>query len=260
MDRAISIEAIPALRDNYIWALSRGEQAVVVDPGDAAPVQSWLRAQGKHLAAILITHHHADHVAGLAELVCADLPVYGPAFEPIGGITRPLAEADHVELPALGLSLTVLEVPGHTRGHIAYFTQAHSPPLLFCGDTLFACGCGRIFEGTPAQLWHSLCRLAALPGDTEVYCTHEYTLSNIHFARAVEPENAALNARAKQAGELRARALPTLPSCISLERETNPFLRAHLPHVRKQAEARAGRALADEIDVFAQLREWKNNF
>ncbi|HTY99954.1 MAG TPA: hydroxyacylglutathione hydrolase, partial [Rhodocyclaceae bacterium] len=216
---------LPAFEDNYIWTLRRGGFAAVVDPGDAAPVLRHLAASGDRLCAILVTHHHADHTGGIAELLARQpVPVYGPA-RMAGAL--PLADGDRVELPELAVDFQVLHVPGHTRDHIAYYRRG----MLFCGDTLFACGCGRLFEGTAAELSASLARFAALPGDTAVYCGHEYTLSGLRFARAIEADNPAVLARSRTAEDLRARDLPTLPTSIELELATNPFLRLAEPAV-----------------------------
>ena len=256
-NRRMQIIPLPAFRDNYIWLLRAGSHAVVVDPGDAAPVLRYLADEGLSLAAILITHHHPDHVGGvLALLDHARVPVYGPALEQIPGLTHPVGEDDVVSLPALDASLRVLDIPGHTAGHVGYYAE----PALFCGDTLFAAGCGRIFEGTPAQMFESLQKLAALPGDTQVYCTHEYTLSNLAFAAAVEPDNPAIAERIARCEAVRVGQRPTVPFPLAGERLSNPFLRAHEASVARQAEARAGRALASPVEVFAVLREWKNVF
>jgi hydroxyacylglutathione hydrolase len=255
-----TIIPIPAFRDNYIWVVRNDRHAAVVDPGDAAPVLAWLDANGVRLSAIVATHHHADHVGGVPAL-CArfDVPVFGPARETIPHRTQPLVEGDRIDVPGVDLQLAIFDIPGHTAGHIACYA-AGADPLLFCGDTLFAAGCGRLFEGTPAQMWSSLGKLAALPPATRVYCGHEYTLANLRFAQAVEPENADVRARIAREQAKRDRDVPTLPSTIGDELATNPFLRAALPSVMASAAAHAGRPMKDVIDAFATLRAWKNDF
>lgn len=251
----MDIIPLPAFRDNYIWTLHDDRHAVVVDPGDAGPVSAFLQAQSLQLAAILVTHHHADHVGGIATLVERwRVPVFGPARESIPALTQPLAEGDRIRLPSLDLELGVLEVPGHTLGHIAYVGEG----LLFCGDTLFSAGCGRLFEGSAAQLQASLAKLAALPAETKVYCTHEYTLSNLAFARRVEPHNAARDAYLTDCEARRARQEPTLPSTIGRERAVNPFLRTAEPQIATSVAQWLGHAPADGAACFAALREWKN--
>ncbi|QKO21481.1 hydroxyacylglutathione hydrolase [Rhodoferax sp. BAB1] len=249
---------LPAFDDNYIWMLHDGRQALVVDPGDEQPVLQALQTLGLQLKAILVTHHHADHVGGVDELRAATgAVVYGPAGEQMPEPLQRFQDGDTLDL--LGLHFTVLDVPGHTAGHIAWYTSdCDGQPLLFCGDTLFSGGCGRLFEGTPAQMLASLDRLAALPGSTRVCCAHEYTLGNLRFARAVEPDNAALQDYSRQCEALRARQQPTLPSTIAVERDINPFLRSRQPAVTRAVLARA--AASDEISIFAALREWKNQF
>lgn len=252
----MKIQGIPAFDDNYIWCLDLNGNAVVVDPGDEAPVLAHLARSGLRLAAILVTHHHGDHSGGVAGLQQRfDVPVFGPAGEDIAGVTVKVRGGDTVDIPGIGAPFSVIDVPGHTRGHVAYYR----PNQLFCGDTLFGCGCGRLFEGTPAQMVGSLARLAQLPDDTELYCAHEYTQSNIRFARAVEPDNAALSARSAEVDERRTRLLPTVPSTIGLERATNPFLRCNVPQVAASALAH-GATDAGPLAVFAALREWKNRF
>lgn len=251
-----TIEPIPAFADNYIWLLTQGKRAAVVDPGDPAPVLDALRARHLQLAAILVTHHHGDHVGGVSALAAPGVPVYGPAGEDIPCRTHALVEGDAIDV--LGTRFTVLDVPGHTRGHIAYY--AAELDALFCGDTLFAAGCGRLFEGTPAQMLASLTKLAALPPATRVYCAHEYTLANLHFARAVEPDNAALAARSERCAALRARGTPTVPSTLAEERKTNPFLRGEVAAVRAAAERIDASAAASPVATFAALRAWKNRF
>ena len=236
-------------------------RAAVVDPGDAEPVVAYLAAEGLELEAILVTHRHPDHVGGVADLAKQfGAPVLGPALEPIPARTRALADGEDVELPALAARFAVMHIPGHTLGHIAFAGEVGGQPVLFCGDTLFAGGCGRLFEGTPAQMHASLARLAALPGATQVYCGHEYTLANLRFAQAVEPESRALAARIVREQAKRARDLPTLPSTIDEERATNPFLRAHVAEVRAAAERHAGRSLDGEVAVLAAVRRWKDDF
>jgi hydroxyacylglutathione hydrolase len=257
----ITIIPIPAFADNYIWTLREGGNAVVVDPGDAAPVLEYLDRERLTLTAILATHHHNDHVGGVPALVARyRVPVFGPARESIPERTRALGEGDEIDVPGLPLRLRAMDIPGHTAGHIAYFGDVGGVPSVFCGDTLFAAGCGRLFEGTPAQMWTSLSALAALPPQTEVYCGHEYTLANIRFALAVEPESADLLERQAREQVRRERGEPTLPSTIGLERRTNPFLRATVPEVRKSAATHANVALGGDVETFAALRAWKNAF
>ncbi|MGL4231032.1 MAG: hydroxyacylglutathione hydrolase [Casimicrobium sp.] len=258
----LTITPIPAFHDNYIWTLCNDDEfegaAVVVDPGDAVPVEAFLAAHKLTLRAILITHHHADHTGGVAALTRnRNIPVYGPRTETIIGVTHPLAEDDRVDLGAYAIgSLRVMEVPGHTRGHVAYLGDG----FVLCGDTLFAAGCGRLFEGTPAQMHASLAKLAALPAATRVYCTHEYTMSNLRFALAVEPHNKALQVRVFTEQERREHNMPTLPSSIELERATNPFLRTSCDEVIASAERFRGMRLHSEIEVFAAIRAWKDDF
>lgn len=260
------VTAIPAFDDNYFWLITGddGRHAAVVDPGSAEPVERVLRDRRLELAVILLTHHHADHTGGVADLVARWQPrVYGPAAESIPGVQHALREGDHITLEALGLVLDVHDVPGHTRGHIAYHTRQYGEDprgLLFCGDTLFAAGCGRLFEGTPQQMLESLGKLAALPEETLVHCAHEYTLSNLRFAATVEPDNADITRRLDECRRLRAAGRSTVPSDIGIERRTNPFLRPAHAAVRRSAAARLGREPASTTETFAAIRGWKNEF
>ncbi len=232
---------------------------MVVDPGDAALVFDALRAKGLQLEAILVTHHHHDHTGGVTALRDATgAKVFGPAHESIPEPAVPLNGGDHCEV--LGLDFTVIDVPGHTAGHIAFWCAADPAPLLFCGDTLFSGGCGRLFEGTPAQMLHSLKALAELPGDTRVCCGHEYTLSNLAFAQAVEPENSDIARHRAHCIRLREQSQPTLPSTIALERAINPFLRTGVASVADAARRHATPATLDQVGVLATLRQWKNEF
>ncbi|OGI40506.1 MAG: hydroxyacylglutathione hydrolase [Candidatus Muproteobacteria bacterium RBG_16_64_10] len=250
---------VRAFEDNYIW-LVRGQSAdrvAIVDPGDAAPVLDALATQHLTPVAILCTHHHGDHVGGVEELrACYDVPVYGPAQERIPALTHRVQGGERVRLDALGLEFDVLDVPGHTAGHIAYYGAS----LLFCGDTLFSAGCGRLFEGTAEQLHDSLSRLAALPPDTAVYCGHEYTAANLRFALTVEPDNPDTRRHQERVRELRAHNELTLPSTIGRERRINPFLRSAEPRVRRAVAAWAGREPASDTETFALLRRWKDGF
>ncbi|UZE27395.1 hydroxyacylglutathione hydrolase [Pseudomonas asplenii] len=258
----IQIDALPAFTDNYIWLLrdNARRRCAVVDPGDAAPVLAWLeRHPGWQLDDILITHHHHDHVGGVERLKQATgARVLGPAAENIPA--RDVALHDNDRISILDLPFQVFAVPGHTLGHIAFYQANDTTPLLFCGDTLFAGGCGRLFEGTPEQMHASLSRLAALPAHTAVYCTHEYTLSNLRFAQAVEPHNPDIATRLEEVGQWRAQGRISLPSNLALERRTNPFLRVGETSVKEKADERNGHDNASPSEVFAALRAWKDTF
>lgn len=261
----MNLIALPAFTDNYIWLLHDGIDAVVIDPGDCAPVLAALDRLRLRLEAILVTHHHDDHVGGVTGLRSRlQGSVYGPAFETMPEPCTRLRGGETVQV--LGLDFDVIDVPGHTSGHIAYFHQPKSQreppieaPLLFCGDTLFSGGCGRLFEGTPAQMHHSLSALAALPGDTRVCCAHEYTLANLKFAQAVEPDNGDLDRYTRWCEQQRAAGLPTLPGRVADERAINPFLRCDVPAVI-DAACRHGARSDRPADVYAALRLWKNEF
>lgn len=254
---AYEVVPLRAFADNYIWTIRDAGHAAVVDPGDAQPVLDYLAREKLQLVAILNTHHHADHVGGNAALLArATVPVYGPHDQRIPEVSERLAEGQRFTLPHFNIEMETLEIPGHTRSHIAF----HGDSLLFCGDTLFAAGCGRLFEGTPRQMHDSLTRLARLPDATRVYCGHEYTLSNLKFARTVEPDNRLLPELEARMQALRALDQPTLPSTIGQEKATNPFLRVAEPAIVHSASTRATKKLTDPVSVLAEIRDWKNNF
>lgn len=252
---------IPAFEDNYIWLIQGTDTACVIDPGDAAPVLAYLQTHKLSLSAILITHHHHDHIGGVQTLIqaCEDSGNSPMVFAPAMGQYRfphvPVSEGQHIDLNSLHMQLEVLEVPGHTLDHVAYY----GPQTLFCGDTLFGGGCGRLFEGTPTQLYNSLLRLLSLPPDTLVYCTHEYTLANLCFAQKVEPSNPDIAHRIRLEVEKRQQGIPTLPSTLALESATNPFLRCHLPQVM-QSPLFGAASCPDALTSFTQLRLLRNSF
>jgi hydroxyacylglutathione hydrolase len=259
--KPISVLAVPTFRDNYVWLIHNGSQAVAVDPGESAPVQAMLDRNGLILAAIVLTHRHEDHIGGVDGLLLKTaVPVFGPRNEtmPIKAVTNPVGEGDCVTVPALPLRLTVLDTPGHTLGHISFY--AESQGWLFCGDTLFTGGCGRLIEGTAKQMTESLAKLTALPDSTLVYCAHEYTVSNLQFALAVEPNNQALQARMAEARTKREQGLPTVPSTMALEKATNPFLRYSETTIMDTAFSKGILKQREPLASFAAIREWKNNF
>ncbi len=254
------ITAIPALQDNYIWAIHNDSQAVVVDPGATMPVLEFLTERELTLAAILCTHRHHDHIGGIAQLRAVyNAPVYGRRHENNPHISHDLRDGERVNLDAFGLTFDIIAVPGHLDDHIAYFAADTVPEILFCGDVLFGAGCGRNFEGTLAQLHHSLQRLSGLPDTTQVYCAHEYTTSNLRFAIACEPDNPAVQQRIAATEQLRAANLPSVPSTIALEKATNPFLRCGEPGIIHTLLQRGLHDTA-ELAVFTALRSWRNNF
>ena len=259
----IHIEPIPAFNDNYIWCIYDDDsgKAAVVDPGEAGPVEEALLAQQLELEKILITHHHFDHTGGIEALTRhRDIPVYGPKNHQIASITHRLDEQSSMSL--FDLNFTILEVPGHTLDHIALYCEdtGTGQPVLFCGDTLFAGGCGRIFEGNPTMMLNSLQKLAALPPTTEIYCAHEYTLGNLAFANAVEPNNTALNTRIRADKQRREDDIPTVPSLLATELATNPFLRCTEDTVIDSVKAQGGSNGDSEVDIFTAVRRWKDNF
>ncbi|GAA0784771.1 hydroxyacylglutathione hydrolase [Marinobacterium sediminicola] len=255
------VTPIPAFNDNYIWALTTEadlESVVVVDPGDAEPVQQWLTKEHRTLKGILVTHHHNDHTGGVKLLrEQFDVAVYGPANSPFDGITHPMKTGDRIVL--LDHELIIHEVPAHTRDHIS-FLQPNTTPQLFCGDTLFLAGCGRLFEGTARQMLTAMQYFSSLSDDTEVYCTHEYSLANLAFAAHVEPGNTDIQEARQTCHQLRLNNQPTLPSSIGQEKRINPFMRTDHPSVASAAEHFCGNPLHSEVEVLAALREWKNQF
>lgn len=259
---SVPLHALAAFNDNYIWLLHHNQQAVVVDPGDAQAVLPTLKAQNLQLHSILITHHHQDHTGGITELVkhYPHAKVYGPARETIPGRTHAVQHGDQITIEPLNCNFQVLDIPGHTAGHVAYFAAKDlGVPVVFCGDTLFSGGCGRVFEGTAEQMTASLKQLASLPAATLVCCAHEYTLSNLNWALKVEPTNSELQRYHAYVQQLRANQQITLPSTIEQELRINPFLRLHIPAVQSSAAHYSGQPAHNSSQVFAQLREWKNN-
>ncbi len=259
----LTVQTITAFEDNYIWLIRHPNQpqVVIVDPGDATPVIAAITTQSLKPVAILITHHHWDHVGGIEDLLARwPMPVYGPARETIPHISQPLAEGDHVHIKALSVDFQVLHVPGHTTGHIAYYHPASGTEhgVVFVGDTLFTGGCGRLFEGTPAQMYDSLSRIAALPDDTRIYCAHEYTADNLAFAHIAEPDNLALQARQQTVQQQREQGQATVPSLLQEEKATNPFLRCEQASIIRAAEGFSGRKLHTAPEVFAAVRHWKD--
>jgi hydroxyacylglutathione hydrolase len=253
----ITVFPVRAFKDNYIWVLHNQHSAAIIDPGDASPVIDYLRQQNLQPVAILCTHHHSDHTGGNIALQHKyGIPVYGPASKDIPGLTHTVHQGDMLLLDELAIELAILDVPGHTTDHIAYYGQNR----LFCGDTLFACGCGRLFEGNAQQMYDSLTKLADLPDETLVYCAHEYTLANIQFAKTIDPDNLKLVEFEIEAEKRLAHNLPTLPSKLIAEKAVNPFLRCDQPAIIRSANRHSGQQLNDPVGVFTEIRSWKNNF
>lgn len=262
----VNITPIKAFSDNYIWAITNKQVATLVDPGDASVCIEFLEKNTLTLTSILITHHHSDHTGGINQLVdyCQQkkwsLTVYGPANENIPQCNVKLNENDLVVLDELNINFRIIDLPGHTAGHIAYFATDHVMPILFCGDTLFSGGCGRLFEGSPEQMLNSLTKLADLPENTQVYCTHEYTQANLAFALTVEPNNQALVTYNKKVNELRSKGYASIPSTIQLEKQINPFLRCHKQSVQASAQQFATDSNGTPQDTFTTIRRWKDQF
>lgn len=257
-NNTITVSAIKAFDDNYIWLIDNGKAALVVDPGDATPVIAQLAQRGLELAGILNTHHHFDHVGGIAELKqnWPNLTIYGPPTQSLSEVH--CRQDDRIEaLP--GFELEIIDIPGHTLDHIAFYHNADKP-LLFCGDTLFAGGCGRLFEGSPQQMLDSLDRLSQYPINTLVYCAHEYTLSNLRFAMAVEPNNEQLKQRFEADTAKRQQLQATVPSTLEIEIATNPFLRCASTSIQAAARLQTGQNSHSEVEVFAAIRQWKDSF
>ena len=258
----IDIQPVKALRDNYVWVLTdRKRNCLVVDPGEASPVLEHLEARQLTLRGILITHHHPDHVGGISKLLEQfPVPVYGPAREQIPGMTDPLDDGRILTIEQPAVSFRVLHIPGHTLGHIALYSEDGERPMLFSGDTLFAAGCGRLFEGTPEQMLASLDRMAALPEDTLLYCGHEYTVKNLEFAASVTPDNEDVRTRLLRARATRSADRPTLPSTLAAERSTNPFLRTDAEDIQAAVARDEPEAAGHRLGRFTALRGWRDRF
>ena len=254
----LRIQALPAFKDNYLWLIIHPDipEALVVDPGDSKPVLDALNSQGLSLAGILITHKHHDHIGGIQELLEKfKVPVFAGPIENIPRMTHPVLEKKSIHIKHWP-SIKVIEVPGHTLGHVAYLMGSY----LFCGDTLFGAGCGRLFEGTPAQMVESLNKIKSLPEDTLIYCAHEYTLKNLSFAEFLEPENIKIKSRIREAEDLIAQGKPSVPFSLKIEKETNPFLRCDQKTIKEAVEQKCGQRCETEIEIFRYLREWRNEW
>lgn len=255
----LQLAAVPLLSDNYGWILHDGHHALVVDPGDGAPILAWLAQHHMRPVAILITHHHRDHIGG-CDVFATDLPLYGPDHPALPARTRRVQDGACITIPELDTHFSVIATPGHTLTHLCY----HGADCLFCGDTLFSCGCGRLFEGTPEVAHASLMRLAQLPDHTRICCTHEYTLANLAFTRDLEPHHPGLRDWETEARALRRAGLPTLPVRLADERRRNPFLRCHEPGLQRAIQARSSPEKASSsippAVAFAQLRRLKDDW
>lgn len=256
----LRITALPAFTDNYIWMLENAGETWVVDPGYSAPVLEYLKSKNLSLNGILITHNHPDHVSGVERLLeYKNLRIVGSGRNRHPFTSEPVLGDEEIRLA--GLNFKTIAVPGHTMNHIAFFAEPpESAPILFCGDTLFSGGCGRLFEGTPELMLSSLQRLAQLPDNTHIYCGHEYTMANLKFAREVEPDNPAIPAAMQKSQQLREKNLPTLPSILKDEKCINPFLRSHLPQLKNRMEQHFGKPIRTDAECFAQIRLWKDTF
>lgn len=259
MSKTLNVTTVPAFQDNYLWLIHDNKYATVIDPGDANKILDSLRSLNLELTSILLTHHHADHIGGVKTLISLkQIPVYGPAKEIISGVTRKMYENDVIRLTKPNIEFKVFEVPGHTKGHVAYYSSKYK--WLFCGDTLFAGGCGRLFEGTSEEMINSLTKLALLPEDTKIFCAHEYTISNLQFAMEAEPDNNIIQERLLQEEAKISKGIPTIPSTIVLEKKTNPFLRFKEKNIQENLISSGKINFKNSVDAFTALREWKNNF
>ena len=257
----ITVEPIPAFNDNYFWMIENDQECWVVDPGDAAPVKAALSSKERGLTGILVTHHHSDHIGGISELINDDMPVIGPSINPYRLVNDPVSEGDIRKI--CGLEFRVLDVPGHTLNHLAYYVEKSdhlAKPMLFCGDTLFAGGCGRLFEGTPDQMYRSLAKLSNLNPETLVYCAHEYTLANLAFAQSIEPNNQKLKEHSQDMFKVREKNTPTIPSNIGVEKEINPFLRTFSEEIVLSAQKYDASTSDKPSEIFATIRRMKDNF
>lgn len=255
----LTVTPIPAFNDNYLWLIENESECWVVDPGDATPVKAALESRGKSLTGILVTHHHRDHIGGIEELLTPGMQVIGPHENPFPLVNNPVHQGQILNV--CGVEFTAIEVPGHTLNHLAYFAQPQDqPPMLFCGDTLFSGGCGRLFEGTAKQMYESLNKLQDLPDETLVYCAHEYTMANLHFAISLEPQNNLLQERIKQVSKMREQNIPSIPSTISIEKSTNPFLRVESSELIQNALKFNAQSEATPSDIFATIRKMKDQF